>query len=77
MISATPLSFLNQLAGALLGLIVTILLLCLTLNVVERVDRRSAFISLETKVESRFYFYFKDLVPAIYPVDLFIWKEEE
>ena len=77
MINATPLSILNHLAGALLGLIVTVLLVSLTLNVVEGLDRRSALISRETKVESRFYFYFKDLIPAIYPSDLFIWHEEE
>jgi membrane protein required for colicin V production len=76
MISVTPLSLLNHLAGSLLGLIVTVLLLSLTLNVVEGLDRRSALISRETKVESQFYFYLKDIVPAIYPIDLFIWNEE-
>ncbi|MDR0795616.1 MAG: CvpA family protein [Tannerella sp.] len=77
MISATPLSLFNHIAGALLGLVVTMLILSLTLNVLEVLDRRSALISPEMKVESRFYFYFKDLVPAIYPADLFIWHEEE
>jgi len=76
MISATPLSLLNHLAGALLGLVVSILLISLTLNVIEGLDRRSAFISRETKAESRFYFYCIELVPAIYPLDLFIGKEE-
>ena len=76
MISVTPLSLLNHLAGALLGLIVMMLLISLTLNVMEGLDRRSAIISRETKIESRLYFYFIELVPAIYPVDLFMWKEE-
>ena len=76
MISVTPLSLLNHLAGALLGLIMTMLFISLTLNVVEKFDRHTALIPMETKMESRFYFYFKNIVPAIYPVDLFIWKEE-
>lgn len=76
MISATPLSLPNHLVGALLGLIVTALLISLTLNVLEGLDRRSALLSQETKAESRFYFYFKDLVHTAYPVDLFIWNEE-
>ena len=76
MISVTPISLLNHLTGALLGLIVSILLISLTLNIMEGLDRRSAFISRETKVESRFYFYCIELVPAIYPFDLFIWKED-
>jgi len=77
MISVTPLSLLNQLAGALLGLVVTVLLISLTLNVIEGVDRRSAIISTETKVESRYYLYFRDLIPSIYPFDFFSWNEEE
>jgi membrane protein required for colicin V production len=77
MISVTPLSILNHLAGALLGLVMTLLLISLTLNIVERFDRQSSFISPKTKMESQFYFYFKDLVPTLYPIDLFIWNEEE
>jgi len=77
MISVTPLSILNHLAGALLGLMVSILLISLTLNVLEGLDRRSVFIPEETKVESRFYFYIKGLVPAMYPIELFKWHEEE
>ena len=77
MISVTPLSLINQLAGALLGLIVSILLLSLTFNVMEGLDRSSAIISRETKEESQFYLYVKEIVPAIYPFDFFTWNEEE
>jgi membrane protein required for colicin V production len=77
MISVTPLSLFNHLAGAAFGLIVTMLLLSLTLNLIEGLDHRSALISQETKAKSRFYYYVRDLIPVIYPVDLFISKEEE
>ena len=77
MISATPLSLFNHFAGAVFGLIITMLLLSLTLNIVERLDHRSSLISQETKMESRFYFYIRDLVPEIYPIDMFILMEEE
>ena len=77
MISVTPLSLINQLAGAVLGMIVSILLLSLTLNVMDGLDRRSVLISRETKVESQFYWYVKEIVPAIYPFDFFKWNEEE
>ena len=76
MISVTPLSFLNHLAGALGGLIMTMLFLSLTLNVLEGLDRRSTLIPQETKMESRYYFYLKELIPSIYPIELFIWEEE-
>jgi membrane protein required for colicin V production len=77
MISVTPLSLLNHLAGALLGFIITILLVSLTLNIIDGLDRNSVIISRETKEESRYYSSLKDLVPAFYPVGLFIWNEEE
>lgn len=76
MISATPLSLFNQLAGAAFGLIVTLLILSLTLNIIEGVDHHSALISQKTKAESRFYFYIKNIIPDIYPIDLFILQEE-
>jgi membrane protein required for colicin V production len=77
MISVTPLSLLNHLAGAVLGLIITMLFVSLALNIMEGLDRRSTIISPETKAESRFYVYVKDIVPNIYPLDLFIFDKEE
>jgi membrane protein required for colicin V production len=74
LISATPFSLPNRLAGALLGLIVTVYLLSLTLNLLDGFDRRSRLISRETKVESILYFYVREFAPAIYPTELFIWK---
>jgi len=77
MISVTPLSLLNHLTGAILGLIVSMLILSLTLNVMDGVDRRSALISRETKEESLLYYYFRELIPTLNPIDLFIWEAEE
>ncbi|MDR2764312.1 MAG: CvpA family protein [Tannerella sp.] len=76
MISLTPFSLPNRLAGAFFGLVVTVLLLSLTLNLLDGLDRQSQLISYETKVESRFYFHIKEFAPAIYPVELFIWKNQ-
>ena len=77
MISATPLGLFNKIAGAAFGLIVTMLLLSLTLNIIEVFDDRSSLIPQETKSESRFYYHIRDIIPGIYPIDLFILKEEE
>ncbi|MDR1335658.1 MAG: CvpA family protein [Tannerella sp.] len=74
MIDLTPFSIPNRLAGALVGLAVTVLFLSLALNLLDGLDRRSQLISRETKVESRFYIYVKELAPNISPVELFIWK---
>lgn len=75
LLDVTPLSLFNQLAGGIFALIVTIVLLSLTFNILEDLDGQSVLISQETKIESRFYLYVKDVIPAIYPADLFIWRE--
>ena len=77
MISVTPLSLFNHLAGAAFGLIVTILLLSLTLNIIDGLDRRSALISQKVKAESHLYCIVKDIMLDIYPVDLFLDNKEE
>jgi membrane protein required for colicin V production len=76
MVDVTPLSLINRLAGGAFALIITVVLLSLTLNMLEGLDRRSTLLPNETKVESRLYLYVKDLIPAIYPAEqLFIWKK--
>lgn len=72
---ATPLSFVNHLAGALFGGVVALFIVSLTLNLLEGVDRRSVILTQQTKVESRLYDYVKEAVPAIYPADLFVRKK--
>ncbi|MDR0843752.1 MAG: CvpA family protein [Tannerella sp.] len=76
LISVTPLGLFNHLAGGFFALIVTALLLSLILSITEGLDRRSTIISMETKVESRFYPYVKEIVTKIYPADLFVWREQ-
>jgi membrane protein required for colicin V production len=75
MINVTPLSLLNHLAGGIFGLVMTMVLLSLTLNMLEGVDRSSSLIPQDAKVESRLYLHVREFVPAIYPVDLFIWRK--
>ncbi len=72
---ATPLSFVNHLAGAVFGAVVALFIVSLTLNLLEGVDRRSVILTQQTKVESRLYDYVKEAVPAIYPADLFVRKK--
>ena len=77
MIDVTPLGLFNHLAGAALGLVGTMLLLSLTLNIMAVLDSRSTLIPQETKADSRFYFYVKNIIPGIYMLDLFISHENE
>lgn len=71
---ATPLNFMNHLAGAVFGSAVALFLISFTLNLLEGIDRRSVILSQETKVESRFYYYAQGAVSALYPADLFVWN---
>lgn len=74
-VGVTPLSVLNHLAGGLLGLGLMIVFVSLLLNILEGIDRGSVLIPREAKVESRFYHSVKEIVPTIYPGNLFSWKE--
>lgn len=74
-VGITPLSVLNHLAGGLLGLGLMIVFVSLLLNILEGIDRGSVLIPREAKVESRFYHSVKEIVPTIYPGNLFSWKE--
>jgi membrane protein required for colicin V production len=74
-IDVTPLSVLNHLAGGLFGLLLMIVFMSLLLNLIEIIDRDSALIPLETKVESRFYDPVKRVIPTIYPSGLFSTEE--
>ena len=70
-IDATPLSIINHLGGGVLGLLLVLLFTSLSLNLLDLVDRSGVFISQETKVESRFYEPIRQIVPTIYPHNLF------
>ncbi|MDR0756377.1 MAG: CvpA family protein [Tannerella sp.] len=70
-ISVTPLSILNHMAGGLLGFLMMILFMSLVLNVIEMFDHTSALLSQETKVESHLYFYIKSIIPTLFPGNIF------
>lgn len=70
-IGVTPLSLLNHLLGGLFGLMFMMFFMSLLLNVVERIDRNSTWIARETKYESRFYSPIQQIVPTIFPPNLF------
>ena len=70
-VGATPLGILNHLGGGLVGLIFIIAFMSLILNGLEIIDKGSVLISREAKVESRFYAPIKQIVPTIFPADLF------
>ncbi|MDD4514796.1 CvpA family protein [Massilibacteroides sp.] len=70
-IGATPLSIVNHLGGGAFGLLVMLLFLSLCLNTLEFIDKKNKLLSPEVKIESRFYFPIKEIVPTIYPYKLF------
>ncbi|MDR0699361.1 MAG: CvpA family protein [Tannerella sp.] len=71
-ISVTPLSIFNHIAGGLLGLLMMALCISLMLNVIEMFDHNSVILSQELKVESRFYFPLKNTIPAFFPGNIFV-----
>lgn len=73
-IDVTPLGLLNHLAGGIFGMLVMLLMLSLSLNLFELMDKGSVLISHETKVESHFYYPIKELIATIYPSGMFIFK---
>lgn len=74
-INVTPLGIVNHLAGGIFGLGIMVIFVSLTLNFLEIIDRNSTLISREIKVESRFYYPIKEIIPTIYPNGLFSIKE--
>lgn len=75
-VGVTPLSVLNHIAGGFFGLLMVTLFTSLLLNVLESVDRGSVLISRETKIESRLYYSVKEILPNIFPRNLFSVGEE-
>ena len=71
LIGITPLGILNHLLGGFFGLMCMMFFLSLLLNGMEYLDASSHWIPREAKVESRFYTPIKQIVPTIFPTDLF------
>ena len=74
LISFTPLSLINHIAGGLLGLLLMALFMSFLFNVIELFDSNSVMLSQELKVESRFYYIIKNIIPTIFPGNLFELK---
>ena len=70
-VGATPLSVVNHLFGGIFGLLVVMLFTSLLLNALEFVDKGSVLIHRQAKVESRFYYSVKEIVPTIFPHNMF------
>jgi len=75
MIAVTPLNLLNHLAGSIVGLIFTLAIISLTINVFENIDRDIALIPPKSKTESRYYAHIKAFIPMIYPKGLCLWRD--
>jgi membrane protein required for colicin V production len=72
LVSATPLGIMNHIVGGMLGLLMMALFVSLAFNVIEMFDHQSVLLSPEIKVESRFYFYMKNIIPAFFPGNIFV-----
>ena len=70
-VGATPLGVINHLFGGIFGLMVVSVFSSLFLNAMEFVDRGSVLIPREAKMESRLYYGVKQIVPTIFPQNLF------
>ena len=74
-IGATPLSVINHLCGGLFGLLVILVFTSLLLNMLEFVDKGSVLLPRQAKVESRFYYSVRQIVPTIFPSNMFSIRE--
>lgn len=74
-VGATPLSVINHIVGGFFGLALMTLFVSLVFNLLEVVDHGGVLISRQTKVESRFYYSVKEIVPTIFPTHLFFMGE--
>ena len=71
LINATPLSIFNHIIGGVLGLSLMMLFLSFLLNVIDLFNSNSILLSQEIKVESRFYYTIKNIIPTLFPGNLF------
>jgi len=75
-VDATPLSIFNHLTGGLIGLVLMVVFVSVSLNLIETVDHQSALLSQEIKVESRYYYLIKNIIPNLFPGNLFNLPKE-
>jgi membrane protein required for colicin V production len=65
LINFTPLGIFNSLLGGISGLILTLVVISIILNFIEFFDIKASLLSQEVRVESRFYYYIKNIIPGV------------
>ncbi|MDR2384809.1 MAG: CvpA family protein [Tannerella sp.] len=70
LVSATPLSIFNHLMGGFLGLVFILLFISLIFNILELIDKNAFLLTHELKMESRFYYIIKNIIPSLLPGNL-------
>ncbi|OAV68897.1 colicin V production protein [Bacteroidales bacterium Barb6XT] len=70
-VGATPLGMVNHLFGGVFGILVTVLFVSLALNLLETVDKGSALIPIQAKLDSRYYYPVKEVVATVFPQNMF------
>jgi len=71
LVDATPLGIFNHLIGGVVGVVLMVLIISALLNIIEVVDSHSAILTQEIKVESRYYYMIKNIIPSFFPGNLF------
>ena len=70
-LGATPLGVINHLFGGIIGVLIMSIFTSLLLNVVGYLDQKSLLIPRTVQAESKLYIPVKEILPAIFPSDLF------
>jgi membrane protein required for colicin V production len=75
MVNATPLGFLNRLAGIFFGLLKGALILSVFLVIFNKIDQDVHILPTDAKNNSRMFEPVKNFAPSVFPF-LDFWKEE-
>jgi len=72
LVSVTPLGIFNKIMGGLLGLFLMVFFMSFLFLIIERFDTNSALLPREIKIESRFYYVIKSIIPTVLPGNIFV-----
>jgi len=75
-VDATPLSIFNHIIGGIIGLVLMIVFISVLLNLIEKVDHQSTILPQEIMEKSRCYEVIKNIIPSLFPGNLFEWQRE-
>lgn len=67
-LEAVSLGGINKLLGLLAGMVLTILILSMILNIIDFLDPTGRFITQSTKHQSVLYYFIKDIISYFFPV---------